>query len=424
MRAWPPQPPGLARAREAAARPEHLHDPRTAAVLGIALGLAFSVSFATGILSRLIQQPPTWFNWPSRPAGLYRVTQGVHVATGLATVPLLLAKLWSVYHHFVAWPPFRSVAHAVERIALLPLVGGGLFLLASGAANIANWYPWGFYFPTAHRALAWVTIGALIMHVGAKASVTRQALWPGRLPTEEWATASAAPDENGGDRGGARPAVALSRRGFLGAVAATSGLVSLVTLGQTVAPLRRLAVLAPRRPDVGPQGVPVNKSARAAGVIDAAQAGGYRLSVEGAVAHPLQLTLAELRAMPARRATLPIACVQGWSAEASWTGVAVAELLRRAGARPGAEVRVESLQERGLFRSSVLSADHAADPDTLLAYALDGDPLHIDHGYPVRLIGPNRPGVMQTKWVSKLVVLTPPPPSTTAAGVGGDVMTP
>jgi DMSO/TMAO reductase YedYZ molybdopterin-dependent catalytic subunit len=38
------------------------------------------------------------------------------------------------------------------------------------------------------------------------------------------------------------------------------------------------------------------------------------------------------------------------------------------------------------------------------AVELDGQPLHIDHGYPVRLIGPNRPGVLQTKWVSKLVV--------------------
>jgi DMSO/TMAO reductase YedYZ molybdopterin-dependent catalytic subunit len=40
----------------------------------------------------------------------------------------------------------------------------------------------------------------------------------------------------------------------------------------------------------------------------------------------------------------------------------------------------------------------------LLAVELDGQPLHIDHGFPVRLIGPNRPGVLQTKWVSRLVV--------------------
>src|SRR5207244_11518566 len=66
-------------------------------------------------ISHLIQQPPSWFVWPSRPAGLYRVTQGLHVATGIASIPLLLAKLWTVYPLLWTWPPARNVAHAVER---------------------------------------------------------------------------------------------------------------------------------------------------------------------------------------------------------------------------------------------------------------------------------------------------------------------
>jgi DMSO/TMAO reductase YedYZ molybdopterin-dependent catalytic subunit len=45
------------------------------------------------------------------------------------------------------------------------------------------------------------------------------------------------------------------------------------------------------------------------------------------------------------------------------------------------------------------------DPLTLLALLLDGEPLAIDHGYPCRLIAPDRPGVLQTKWVSRLEVL-------------------
>ncbi|MGH2759123.1 MAG: molybdopterin-dependent oxidoreductase, partial [Actinomycetota bacterium] len=73
-----------------------LHQERIAAWLGIALGVAFGTSFLTGLLSHLIQHPPGWFEWPSRPAGLYRITQGVHVATGIASIPLLLAKLWVV----------------------------------------------------------------------------------------------------------------------------------------------------------------------------------------------------------------------------------------------------------------------------------------------------------------------------------------
>jgi DMSO/TMAO reductase YedYZ molybdopterin-dependent catalytic subunit len=48
-----------------------------------------------------------------------------------------------------------------------------------------------------------------------------------------------------------------------------------------------------------------------------------------------------------------------------------------------------------------------ADPLTLIALRLNGEPLHPDHGYPARLIAPNRPGVLQTKWVGRLTVRSP-----------------
>ena len=56
---------------------------------------------------------------------------------------------------------------------------------------------------------------------------------------------------------------------------ARPGLLTLVTVGQTVWPLRKLALLAPRRPDTGPQGFPVNRSAVAAGVVEAARDPGF-----------------------------------------------------------------------------------------------------------------------------------------------------
>lgn len=364
-----------------------LHDERAGAWLGIALGIAFVTCFATGLLSHLIQHPPGWFVWPSRPAGLYRITQGVHVATGIAAIPLLLAKLWVVYPHFWTWPPVRSLAHAVERLSLFPLISGALFLLLSGLLNIAGWYPWAFFFPRAHYWAAWITIGALVVHVGAKLPVTASVV-RGRAPTEE----------PGATEGG------LTRRGLFATVGAAVGAVTLATIGQTVRPLRAISVLAPRDPAVGPQGLPVNKSARSAGVLESAVDAGYRLRVEGNVRRPLELTLGELRELSTTSATLPIACVEGWSANGDWRGVPVRDLLARAGAPEGATVLVESLQERGLYRASELNASHAADPHTLLATDLNGEPLHIDHGYPVRLIGPNRPGVMQTKWVTRLTV--------------------
>jgi hypothetical protein len=367
-----------------------LHDERTAAFLGIALGASFSVCFATGLLSHAAQNPPSWLEWPARPAGLYRITQGLHVATGIASIPLLLAKLWTVYPKLLRRPLFGSVAGFVERVSIVPLVAGGIFLLFTGLANINQWYPWPFNFRTAHYAVAWITIGALIVHVGAKWTTTRTAL--SRTPLAD-TPAAGTPIPSG-----------LNRRGFLGLVAGAAGLVTVLTVGETVWPLRKLALLAPRRPDTGPQGFPVNRSAVAAGVTVTARDPNYRLVVDGAVRRPLELSLADLHSMPQHEATLPIACVEGWSASRRWRGVRVRDLLDHAGAHPNASVRVVSLQEGSSYRESDLNPGQARDRDTLLALFVNGEVLHIDHGYPLRLIGPNRPGVEQTKWVTRLVV--------------------
>jgi DMSO/TMAO reductase YedYZ molybdopterin-dependent catalytic subunit len=367
-----------------------LRDERNAAILGLALGISFTVCFVTGVLSHLIQDPPSWFQWPSRPAGLYRVTQGVHVATGLASIPLLLAKLWVVYPKLFAWPPFTSVAHLVERLAILPLVAGGVFELFTGLADTHLWYPWPFNFRAAHYWVAWITIGALVVHFGAKWATTRAALFTRKSSTE------APPADTGTS--------AFDRRTFLATVFAAAGAVTVFTVGQTVRPLRKLALLAPRRPDSGPQGFPVNRTAAGAGVVETARSPDYRLTVEGKIRRRLNFTRDDLQALPQHEVTLPISCVEGWSTTQRWRGVRVRDLLTRAGASTDAEVRVHSLQRRRAYRSSDLNRWHAHDPDTLLALDVNGEPLDLDHGFPLRLIGPNRPGVMQTKWVTRLVV--------------------
>ncbi|HKN38764.1 MAG TPA: molybdopterin-binding protein, partial [Acidimicrobiia bacterium] len=127
-----------------------LRSERNAAWLGISLGVAFGICFLTGLLSHLIQHPPGWFSWPARPAGTYRVTQGLHVATGIAAIPLLLVKLWTVYPKLWRFPPFDDAVDALERLSLFPLVSGAIFLLVSGTQNIFHWYPWRFFFPVDH----------------------------------------------------------------------------------------------------------------------------------------------------------------------------------------------------------------------------------------------------------------------------------
>jgi hypothetical protein len=365
-----------------------LRSPRLASQLGIALGVAFAVCFGTGLISHLIQHPPGWFGWPSRPVNLYRVTQGLHVATGLASIPLLAAKLWSVYPRLFEWPPVRHLAHAVERASVAVLVAAALFELVTGVLNIARRYDlMPFAFPPAHYWTAWLAVGALLTHLGVKLPVVRDALRRSSI------------DHDSGPTSGR-----LTRRGVLGLVAGASGLITVATVGQTVAPLARVSVLAPRRPGTGPQHLPVNRSAAAAGVLAAATDPGYRLVVAGPH-RTVHLSLAELDGLPRVRHSLPIACVEGWSADASWTGVRLRDLVELVGVDPRqASVMVTSLQPVGAYRTSDVAPPHVRDPLTLLALHLNGERLGLDHGYPCRLIAPNRPGVLQTKWVASLTV--------------------
>jgi DMSO/TMAO reductase YedYZ molybdopterin-dependent catalytic subunit len=352
-----------------------LHDERVAASLGIWLGISFTVAFATGLVSHFMQHPPSWAVWPSRPVGLYRLTQGTHVICGLATIPLLLAKLWTVYPRLWQWPPIRSLAHAARRGVVFLLVAGSLFQLVTGLLNVNYWYPFPFFFTTAHYWTAYVVFGALIIHA-----------------TDEWAKVR---------RQAVTPVHGPSRRGFFATVAGACGLVALTTAGETFTPLGGLAVLAPRRPGVGSQRLPVNKTALSAGV---ARPANWRLTVTGAVERELTLSLADLRAMPRHVVRLPIACVEGWSADATWAGVRLRDVLRAAGVARHARVRVESAQRNGRYRASQVDPPHWHDELTLLALELNGEPLSMDHGYPCRLIAPDRPGVLQTKWVTALVV--------------------
>ena len=390
-----PRPVRVVAAKIATTRDEALttptHDDRTAAILGIALGITFTTSFATGLYSHVLQHPPDWFVAPARPAGLYRLTQGVHVAAGLASIPLLFAKLWAVFPRLFQWPPVTGVAHAIERVMIVPLVCGSVFMLFSGAANIARWYPWKFFFPAGHYWVAYITFGALLAHIGAKVTSTRAALRH---------------DASIGGTATDHPPGPLSRRGFLGAAAAASGFVTLTTVGQTFRPLRSFVLFAPRRTDIGSQGLPVNRAAAEAGVIDAASDAGFALRVSGAVEHPLVLSLHDLEQRPRDEATLPIACVEGWSVDASWRGIRVRDLLDEAGIEPQQRlvVDVHSLESGGLYAQSTLDDSQARDRDTLLALEVNGQRLDLDHGYPCRLIGPGRAGVQQTKWVTELVV--------------------
>ena len=148
----------------------------------------------------------------------------------------------------------------------------------------------------------------------------------------------------------------------------------------------------------------MTKSAAAAGVQATATSAAYQLEV---VHGDKSVTMSreQLLAMEQQTEELPIACVEGWSATGVWTGVRLRALLDLVDAPSGTDVFVTSLQERGAFRRSTLQGNFVDDDRTTLALALNGEPLALDHGYPARIIAPDRPGVLQTKWVTRLEVL-------------------
>ncbi|WP_328690877.1 molybdopterin-dependent oxidoreductase [Streptomyces caniferus] len=393
-----------------------LRGPRLTALLGIVLLAGITLLFVTGLLSYAAYNPDLaggvndktpdkgllgfyLFSWPTGPTWLYRLTQGLHVTVGIALVPVLLAKLWSVIPKLFTLPPARSPGHALERLSLLLLVGGALFEFVTGILNVQLEYVFPGSFYPLHFYGAWVFMGAFAVHVVLRLPRTVRAL---RERTD--------PDAAADDTGlvAARPdRPTMTRRGALGLVGAGSLLLFTTTAGQSLGGWwRRTALLAPhggREPDSGPNGFQINKTAAAVGIRTRETGEDWRLTVEGG-GRRVRIGRAELLALPQHTAALPIACVEGWSTgDQQWSGVRLRDLaaLVGLGDRPPG-VLVESLQLHGAFRRAALRDNQVRDPRSLLALRVGGAELSPDHGYPARIIVPAAPGVLQTKWVARL----------------------
>ncbi|MBD8060062.1 molybdopterin-dependent oxidoreductase [Cellulomonas sp. JH27-2] len=373
-----------------------VHDPRVVARVGTYLGAAIGLAFLTGLVSHLHQSPVPWLPLPTDPAWLYRVTQGLHVAAGTAAIPLLLAKLYAAYPALFARPRVGSPLRGLERASVALLVSTAIFQVVTGLINTFQWYPWSFGFRTVHFVVAWVLVGSIVVHVAVKLPTVADA-W--RRPVAAQDDDVHGTDADGDDEDGP------TRRGFLAGVAVTVLGLTALTVGQTVQPLSGAAILSPRQAGNGPQGLPVNRTAKAAGVLPAATDPGWTLTLEGPGASTT-LSRAELEAMEQTTVDLPIACVEGWSTLATWQGVRVRDLVALVGP-VDSDVRFVSMQRGGSYRESILPARYAAHPDSLLALRLGGEVLDIDHGYPARLVTPDRPGVLQTKWVDRIEVRSP-----------------
>ncbi|MGW8432217.1 molybdopterin-dependent oxidoreductase [Curtobacterium citreum] len=423
---------------------------RSAVVWGRLLGIAFLVCFGTGVYSHLLQDPLPGMRFPTRPVQLYQFTQGLHITAGIAIIPLLLAKLNAVMPALAQTPPVRGVLHLLERLSIAVLVSAAIVQVGTGLVNTYQWYPWPFPFRQVHNALAYVIIGSLVVHVGVKLRIIAR-YWrardaydaDGRFVADPTVGSELLPDTGLEDRGASapyprgltgrllrwvdgvpaaadgaeagrasRPAVAateggrerIARRGFVaGVTAATVGVVAL-TAGQSTRLLEPLNVFGARQRHLGPDDLPVNRTARAAGVLATATAADWTLTVVGP-GMSRTFSRAELVALGTTTAELPIACVEGWSQTATWKGVRMRDLLETVQADPASPLRITSLERSGGYRVTEMGPEYAADPTTLIALELNGATLDLDHGFPARVIAPGRPGVLQTKWIGKIEVI-------------------
>ncbi len=152
-------------------------------------------------------------------------------------------------------------------------------------------------------------------------------------------------------------------------------------------------------------------------VIDAAT---WKLEVDGLVGQPLSLTLDDIKARPRQEVTFTIECsgntglpfFDGGIGNATWAGTPLAPLLEEAGVRPEAievvfwgtdagDVEIRDMTMRQNFARS-LSLDDARNPDFILAYEMNGEPLPEKNGYPLRLIAPGWYGIANVKWLKRI----------------------
>ena len=244
------------------------------------------------------------------------------------------------------------------------------------------------------------------------------------------ADAGPSPAGRGTGRGVGRPA--LDRRTFLGAAVLATGVAALATIGGTLAGTVTRAAVAARAlvrlpaPARRAAAVPAGAQAPVPGVVDVVtpNADFYRidtaltvpqvdpstwvLRVHGLVEREVTLTWDELLAADLVEAYVTLACVSNpvggdLVGNARWLGLPVRELLARAGPLPRADM-VLSTSADGFTASTPLEV-LTDDRDALLAVGMNGEPLPVTHGFPVRMVVPGLYGyVSATKWVVDLEV--------------------
>jgi DMSO/TMAO reductase YedYZ molybdopterin-dependent catalytic subunit len=162
-------------------------------------------------------------------------------------------------------------------------------------------------------------------------------------------------------------------------------------------------VIAPTEPAVIPNeaGVDENTGRHMMGDVQVLDLQSYRLTVTGLVDHPLSLTYDDLRCMPKMTETVTTTCYS-FADSATWSGVLISDVLKKAGMQPTAK-KVTLKAPDGAVRT--VSLEMALDQHNFLAYEMDGKPLPVLFGFPVRSIFINVAGQYSVKWLTSLEVI-------------------
>lgn len=125
----------------------------------------------------------------------------------------------------------------------------------------------------------------------------------------------------------------------------------------------------------------------------------FQLTVDGAVGVPMQLSMADLQAMPLTSMVIRHVCVEGWAAIVQWGGVRLKDIA--ALVQPKPEARYVYFQSADDYYES-WDLPSALHPQTLMAYEKNGAPLPAENGAPLRLAAPTKLGYKQSKWVTRI----------------------
>ncbi|GAC1474472.1 MAG: molybdopterin-dependent oxidoreductase [Candidatus Dormibacteraceae bacterium] len=331
---------------------------------------------------------------------------------GLRPLPQLLNQpLLSVMPGFVFGFLIDTLQHAgkvVEEFGLIVAMVAGLGLLGSAWALAATRRR-SPYLAMGFAALGWLVVTAILLPLGGAGFL---GLSDGPTTPLVWAALFAVYSvvlQLGGDNG-SPGSLDQGRRRLLSAIPLAIGAVSLGVLAYRLLPDWYRAIFSP--PEAGlrgpsPEITPIENfyvvSKNFSDPSIAEQ--GWTLGVGGMVERPMRLSLQDLRALTGSTEYVTMACISngvggGLMSTGSFTGVRLRDLIATASPRPQA-TWVAFKARDGYSESLPMSLVQGA-PEIIVAYALDGAPLPMNHGFPARMVIPGHYGMKAPKWLDSI----------------------